>query len=215
MHIPDGFISPKMYVPAYVTAAALWAYGLRRVGASLQEEAIPKMAVMTALAFVLMMIALPLPGGTSAHASGIAILAVTFGIWIGYLSLSLVLLLQAFFFGAGGVTSLAINALAMGLAGAAVASTVFRALRRFNERVALFAAGWLSAAVPAALMAVALGLQPMIAHADDGTPLFFPFDLSVTLPAVVIPYAIVGIGEGVLTVAVSKLFWKLKGDSGR
>jgi len=214
LHIPDGFIAPKMYLPAYVTAAGLWAYGIRRVRQSLNEEAIPTMAVMTALAFVLMMVALPLPGGTSAHASGIAILAVTLGIWIGYLSLSLVMVLQAFFFGAGGVTSLAVNALAMGLAGATVASTVFRALRRLNERMALFAAGWLSAVVPAALTALALGLQPVIAHADDGTPLFFPFGLSVTLPAIVIPYAVVGIGEGVLTVAVTKLFWKIQGHKG-
>jgi cobalt/nickel transport system permease protein len=67
------------------------------------------------------------------------------------------------------------------------------------------AAGWLSVNVSAFLMALALGVQPVIAHADDGHPLFFPFGLSVTLPAVMIPHALIGIGEGALTL----LMWRL------
>ncbi|MCK4511198.1 energy-coupling factor ABC transporter permease, partial [bacterium] len=35
MHVPDGFISPKMYLPAYAVAAGLWAWGLRRARAKL------------------------------------------------------------------------------------------------------------------------------------------------------------------------------------
>ena len=35
--------------------------------------------------------------------------------------------------------------------------------------------------------------------------LFFPFDLSITLPAVMIPHALIGIGEGVLTLLIFRL----------
>jgi cobalt/nickel transport system permease protein len=49
---------------------------------------------------------------------------------------------------------------------------------------------------------VVLGLQPAIAHRIDGQPLFFPFGLSVTLPAVLIPHVVLGLGEGLLTVLV-------------
>ncbi|MFH1679615.1 MAG: energy-coupling factor ABC transporter permease [Candidatus Eisenbacteria bacterium] len=209
MHIPDGFISPKMYAPAYVAAAGLWLYGLGRVRRKLDDEAVPRVAVLTAFSFVLMMVLLPLPGGTSVHATGIGILAVLFGVWTAFLSLSLVLLLQALLFGSGGITSLPVNALAMGLAGSAAAIAAYRALRPLHERAALFAAGWISVNLSALILAIALGLQPSLARAADGTPLFFPFGLSVTIPAVMIPHAVVGVGEGALTVMVCGLFARL------
>ena len=70
---------------------------------------------------------------------------------------------------------------------------------------ALVAAGWLSVNASALLMALALGLQPVIARAEDGQPLFFPFGLSITLPAVMVPHALIGIGEGVLTLLMFRL----------
>ncbi len=210
MHIPDGFVAPQIYLPTSVVAIGLWSYGVRRLQVRLQAAALPQLAVLTALAFVLMMIAIPLPGGTSAHAAGVGILAVLFGVWIPFICISLVLLLQALVFGVGGVTALAINALAMGLVGSAAAVGGFRLLRGVNEVAALFIAGWLSVIVPAALMAIALGVQPMLACAADGSPLFFPFGLSITLPAVLVPHALIGIGEGVLTVLVYRLVTRVR-----
>jgi len=210
MHVPDGFISPKMYLPAYAVAAGLWVWGLNRARAKLDEETVPYVAVMTALSFVLMMITVPMPGGMSVHATGIALLAILFGPWTAFLSVSLVLLLQALLLGAGGITSLPVNALALGLAGGTVATGVFRLVRPLNETAALVGAGWVSVVVPAALLAMALGVQPMIAHAADGTPLFFPFGLSVTIPAMIIPHAVVGVGEGLLTVMVYRLVTRLR-----
>jgi len=215
MHVPDGFISPKMYIPLYGIAVALWAYGLRQVKKKLNEETIPFLAVLTALSFLLMMVAIPLPGGTSAHAMGICLLALTFGVWISFLAVSLVLLLQAVMFADGGVTSLPVNALAMGLAGSVTACFIFRWLRRVNEKAALFIAAWFSVLVPAVLVAIALGVQPMIAQTADGVPLFFPFGLRITLPAVLIPHAIMGVGEGVLTILVYRLVTRLKGNVGQ
>ena len=204
MHIPDGFIAPEMYLPAYGVAAGLWTYGLRRLQAGLGEETIPRLAVLTAFSFVVMMVMVPLPGGTSAHATGIALLAILFGVWTAFMAVSLVLLLQALLFGGGGVTALPVNALAMGMVGSMVAWYTYRLLRPVNEGFAVVAAGWLSINVSALLVALALGLQPVIAHGEDGQPLFFPFGLSVTLPAVMLPHAVIGIGEGVLTL----LMWR-------
>ncbi|MBD3161684.1 MAG: cobalamin biosynthesis protein CbiM [Candidatus Latescibacteria bacterium] len=199
MHVPDGFITPKLYLPAYAVSAGLWGIALRRFRARLDEETLPRLAATTALAFVLMAIALPLPGGTSAHATGIALLALLFGVWSSFLAISLVLLLQAVLFGEGGITSLPVNALAMGLLGTSVAVLSFRLLRRIGEPVALFAAGWLALNVSAAATALVLGVQPAIARSAEGTPLFFPFGPEVVLPAVLIPHALLGVGEGLLT----------------
>lgn len=208
MHIPDGFIAPQVYVPAYVAAAGAWAYGAKRIKRTVREETIPLMAVVTALAFVLSMIAVPLPGGTSAHATGIGILAVLFGVWASFLSISLVLLLQALLFGMGGVTSLPVNALAMGLLGSAAACLVLALLRRWSLKVALFAAGWAAVVLPAVVVALVLGAEPHIAHRPDATPLFFPFGFRITIPAVVLPHLLVGVGEGVLTVLVHRFVTK-------
>jgi cobalt/nickel transport system permease protein len=210
MHIPDGFISPKLYLPMYAASAGLWAYSIKRVKRKLDESALPYLAVMTALAFVLMMLTIPLPGGTSVHAMGVGLLAVRFGVWTTFLAVSLVLLLQALLLGDGGVTSLPVNAIAMGFAGSIAAYYAYRILRTINEKLALFVAGWLSINVAAFAAAVALGIQPGIAHGEDGTPLFFPFGLSITLPAVMIPHALIGIGEGLLTVLVYQFVNKLK-----
>ena len=210
MHIPDGFIAPVVYLPAYGLAAGAWAYAVRRAQKSLDENTLPFLAVMTAAAFVLMMVAIPLPGGTTVHAAGIGLLAVLVGVWTTFLSVSLVLLLQALLFGAGGITALPVNALAMGLAGGAAAGLAFTGLRGWSERAALFTAGAVSVLVPALLIALALGIQPLVAHAPDGTPRFFPFGLSVTLPAVLLPHLIVAIGEGVLTVIAYRYLTALR-----
>jgi cobalt/nickel transport system permease protein len=202
MHIPDGFLSLQTYLPAYALAAGAWAYAARHLQRRLDETLLPRLAVLSALGFVLMSVMLPLPGGTSVHASGIGILAVVFGPWISFAAVSLVLLLQTLVFGAGGITVLPVNALAMGLAGSAMACLGYRLLSPIGERVGLFAAGWLASVVPALLIALVLGIQPHIAHTPEGQPLFFPFGLGVTLPAVVIPQVLLGIGEGLLTVLV-------------
>lgn len=199
MHIPDGFISPQTYLPAYAVCAGLWWVALRQVRARLDAETLPYVAVLTALSFALMMVALPLPGGTTAHAAGIALLAVNFGVWMAFLAVSLVLLIQALLFGDGGITALPINALAMGLLGSLAAWLTWHGLRRLHAKTALFLAGWLSVVLPAVLVAVVLGLQPVIAQDAQGRPLFFPFEMSITLPAVLIPHALLGLGEGLLT----------------
>jgi cobalt/nickel transport system permease protein len=208
VHVPDGFIAPVVYLPAYGACAALWAYGVRRVRRMLTDEAMPSLAVTTAFAFVLMMVPIPLPGGTSAHPAGIAILAILFGVWFSFVALSLVFLIQALLFGIGGITSLPVSALAMGLCGSAAARAAMRALRPLGETAGLFVAGWLSLVVSSLLIAVILGIEPSIAHREDGTPLFFPFGLSLTLPAVVLPHALLGVGEGILTVLVCRYIGK-------
>jgi len=202
VHVPDGFLSPQTYVPAYALAAGAWAYAARTLRQRLDETLLPRLAVLCALGFVLMSVMLPLPGGTSVHASGIGILAVVFGPWITFAAVSLVLLLQALVLGAGGVTVLPVNALAMGLGGSVAACLGYRLLGRVGERAGLFAAGWLAAVVPAVLVASVLGIQPAIAHTAEGQPLFFPFGLAVTLPAVVVPHVVLGVGEGLLTILV-------------
>lgn len=202
MHIPDGFLSPQTYLPAAALAVGAWAWAARGLRFALDETLIPRLAMLTALAYGLGLVMLPLPGGTSGHALGVAVLALLFGLRPAFLAYSGVLLLQALLFGAGGITALPVNALAIGLAGSATAIASFKLLRRFNESAAVGVAAWSSVIVPGALVALVLGIQPLIAHRQDGSPLFFPFGLAITLPAVLLPHALIGIGEAALTLLV-------------
>lgn len=204
MHVPDGMLSPRFYLPAWGVAGLAWAWALRGPGRRLDLDRLPRLASLSALAFLLMSLPLPLPGGTSAHASGIGILAVSVGPGLTFLAVSLVLLLQALVFGMGGITTLPLNALAMGLAGGSAAWAIWRALRRVSEPAALLAAGWLATALPALLTGVALGLQPHFGRAADGSPLYFPFGLEIAVPALVVPHLLLGVAEGLLTLAVCR-----------
>ncbi len=202
MHIPDGFLAPQTYLPAYAVAAGTWAWAARGLRERLDETTVPRLAMLTALAYGLGLVMVPVPGGTSGHMLGVALLALIFGVRLAFLAYSLVLLLQALLFGAGGITTLPINALAMGLIGATVAVATKSLLARFNETAAVAIAAWLSVVLSAIVVALVLGIQPLIAHQPDGTPLFFPFGIEITLPAVLLPHLVIGIGEAALTVPI-------------
>lgn len=202
MHIPDGLISPQTYLPALVIAAPLWLVARRRLQARLGDEMLPRLTVLTALALLLSTLMLPLPGGTSGHAVGVGLLALVFGPWIAFLAYSLVLLLQAVVVGAGGITALPVNALAMGFAGGWTTVLLFAALRRFGEGPAVVIAVWCGVMSAALLLALVLGVQPWIAQGPDGTPRFFPFGPAVTIPALLLPHALIGAGEAALTLLV-------------
>jgi len=202
MHIPDGLISPQTYLPALVVAAPLWWWAGREFTRRVGDEALPRLAVFTALAFLLSSLMLPLPGGTSGHAIGVGLLALVFGPWVAFLSYTLVLLLQALVMGAGGITSLPVNALAMGFIGAWTAYLLFRLFSPLQAEFAVFAAVLTSILLSALLVALVLGLQPLIAQAPDGSPRFFPFGWSVTLPAILLPHLFIGLAEAALTVLI-------------
>jgi cobalt/nickel transport system permease protein len=202
MHIPDGFLSPQTYLPAYAAAAGAWTWAARGLRERLDETTLPRLATMTALAYGLGLVMVPIPGGSSGHALGVAILALLFGLRTAFLAYSLVLLLQALLFGAGGITALPVNALAIGLIGGGGAVAAKRLLAPLGETLAVAAAAWLSVVLAGAAVALVLGVQPLLAHRPDGTPLFFPFGLAVTLPAVLLPHLLIGAGEAVLTVMV-------------
>src|SRR5512136_3231495 len=168
MHVPDGFLAPHLTVPAYGVAVPPWAWATRRHFGRAATESLPVIGSLTALAFVIQTIMIPVPGGTSTHLVGVMLLALLYHPLLAFLCESLVLLVQALFFGAGGVTVLGINALAMGLLGPLAGWLAWRALHGVSERVAMFAAGWVSMQVATLSLVGVLALQ----HRLD--PGYFP-----------------------------------------
>jgi len=205
MHVPDGFVSPQLALPAFAACAPLWAWGARRHLGRDAAESLPVVGTLTALAFVIQTIMIPVPGGTSTHLVGIMLLALLYHPLLAFVAESLVLAVQALFFGAGGVTVLGINALAMGLLGPLAGWLAWRALRRLSEPLALFAAGWASTQVATLAVAGALALQ----HRLD--PGYLPTPPEVLVTAMMIPsLAVAGVVEGLYTVFAMSLLRKAR-----
>jgi cobalt/nickel transport system permease protein len=206
MHIPDGFLAPTITVPAYAVAAPLWAWAVRRHFGPDQVEALPAVGALTAVAFVLQTIMIPVPGGTSTHLVGAGLLAMVHGPLVAFVCESLVLLLQALFFGAGGITVLGVNALAMGLAGPVVAWAIHARLARRLPRAGAFLGAYLGMQVSTVLLALALGLQHRLSPAQ------FPTPLPVMLAAMMLPsLTVAGLVEGLYTVFAIGVLQRARG----
>jgi len=202
MHIPDGYLSPETCIATYAVAAPLWFYGFKRLKEKLNEETLPILSALSALSFIIMMFNIPIPGGTSAHAVGAVAIAILFGPWVGFVSVSLVLLIQAVVFGDGGISTWAMNSLSMGFVGSFVGYYVFNMLK--NYKFAPFVAGYLGILSSATLVGLILGIQPIF-WTSNGQAEYFPFGLKVALPAMIGTHLLIGFAEGILTQIVYSL----------
>jgi cobalt/nickel transport system permease protein len=167
---------------------------------------VPLIAVFSAFSFVIMMFNLPLPGGTTGHAVGVGIATVILGPWAAMLTVSIALLIQAVFFGDGGITAFGANCFNMAIVGSAVAYGVYRLLAAqatmtaTRRAVAAAVAGYLAINVSALLAAVEFGIQPSLFHDASGMPLYAPYPLRIAIPAMMLGHlTFAGLAEGVIT----------------
>lgn len=206
MHIPDGYLSPATCGTLYVAAAPFWYTALRKVQRLLSTRLVPLIAVFAAFSFVIMMFNLPLPGGTTGHAVGMGIAAIVLGPWGSMLAISVALLIQALFFGDGGVTAFGANAFNMAIVGSLAAYGIYRliagraALTATRRVVAAGLAGYLAINVAALLAAIEFGIQPLLFTDTSGAPLYAPYPLSIAIPAMMIGHlTVAGLAELIVT----------------
>jgi cobalt/nickel transport system permease protein len=206
MHIPDGYLSPSTCAMLYVFSAAGWYSALRRIKRVLATRTIPLISVFAAFSFVVMMFNVPLPGGTTGHATGVAVAAIVLGPWGSILATSLAITIQALFFGDGGITTLGANCFNMAVVGSLVAYGVYRLAAgnsQINSRrrvVAAAVAGYVAINASALLAAVEFGIQPIFFHDANGTPLYAPYSLQIAIPAVMIGHlTFAGLAEAAIS----------------
>jgi cobalt/nickel transport system permease protein len=192
MHIPDGYLSPSTCAVLYGAAIPFWYSAFARLKRLLHTRLVPLLAVASAFCFVIMMFNIPLPGGTTGHAVGVGAAAVVLGPWASMLSVSIALLIQALFFGDGGVTTLGANCFNMAIVGSLVAHFVYRAiggktaLTSSRRTWAAALAGYAAINASAFLTACELGIQPLFFKDAGGAPLYAPYSLHIAIPAMMI-----------------------------
>jgi cobalt/nickel transport system permease protein len=194
MHIPDGFLSAPVAGAGFLLTAAAVTIAVRRTNRTLSERSVPLMGVMAAFIFAAQMMNFPVAGGTSGHLLGGALAAILLGPWAAIIVMTAVIGVQALIFQDGGLAAMGTNVFNMGVVTALLGYAVYAGTSRLtNGRPSLrqacaFAAAWLTVQASAALTAFELAVS-------DTSP------LSVVLPSMMGVHALIGIGEGLITVA--------------
>jgi len=206
MHIPDGYLSPSSCATLYVFASGGWYAAWKRIRGAVFTRIIPLISVFGAFSFVLMMFNLPLPGGTTGHAVGVAIATLVLGPSGSILAISIALAIQALFFGDGGITTLGANCFNMAIVGSLVAHWTYKLLSVFAKNkldrqvTAAAIAGYVSINAAALATAIEFGLQPLLFHDANGMPLYAPYPLRIAVPAMMLGHlTFAGLAEAVIT----------------
>lgn len=192
MHIPDGYLSPATCAVFYGAMAPVWYLAAKKAEKALRLKGLPLVALGAAFTFVIQMFNFPIPGGSTGHMAGGAVLAIVLGPWAAVVAMSLTLALQAFLFGDGGLLALGANCFNMALLMSFSGYFFYRALafgrpgagRRF---VAAAVAAYAAVNIAALAAGIELGVQPVIAS-SGARPLYAPYPLEVAVPAMVVPH---------------------------
>src|SRR5579884_1261628 len=196
MHIPDGYLSPVFSVGMGLATVPTWAVATRKVQKVLDNRTVPLLAVFSAFSFTVMMFNVPVPGGTTAHGVGGTLLAIVLGPWAAVIGVSTALIIQALFFGDGGILAIFANCFNMGIVLPFVGYATYRLIAGsapILSRRRVWAAGigaYVGITVAALLVGVELGLQPLLFVGPDGHPLYSPYGLSAAVPAMLVAHAL-------------------------
>ena len=206
MHIPDGYLSPVVSIGLGAATLPVWGIATQKVKAILNHRTIPLLAIFAALSFTIMMFNVPVPGGTTAHGVGGTLIAIVLGPWAAVIAVSVALIIQALFFGDGGILAIFANALNMAIILPFVGYAAYRLLAgrapllSTRRAVAAGIAAYIGITVAALAVGIELGIQPIFFHDAAGKPLYSPYDLSAAIPAMVLAHAFgASIVEGIIT----------------
>ena len=205
MHIPDGILPVPVTAAGYAATAAVTWYSVRKINQKENpREDVPKASLLTAAFFVASWIHIPVPP-TSVH----LVLNGLLGAILGYFAFPAILIglfFQAVMFQHGGLTTLGVNAMIMGLP-AIVAHYIFRLRKLGNKdsrgKTAVF--GFLSGAIALGI-SVALFVVILVtnipADIDIGTEQTAIYALAIAhLPLI----AIEGVITSMLTVFLQRV----------
>ncbi len=215
MHIPDGYLGPATYGVMFAATVPFWAIASWKLNKTLKARQAPYMAIGAAFSFVIMMFNIPILGGTTGHATGATLIAILLGPWAAVISVSVALIIQALLFGDGGVTAVGANCFNMAVAGVFAGYGVYRLIAAYSDvmsrrrLIAGAVAAYVSLNVSAVIAAVQLGIQPILEKSATGQPLYAPFPLSVTIPAIALEHLLLfGFVEAAVTALVMRYFQK-------
>ncbi len=195
MHIPDGFLNAATAATTYVVSVGGIGNAVRIANKKLGEKHIPLMGILAAFIFAAQMLNFPVAGGTSGHMIGAALVAILLGPWAAVIIMSAVLIAQCLIFQDGGLLALGANIFNMGIVAGFGAYYIYKLLGSVlgNSSRGRLASGFIAAWGSVVLSSSACAIELAISGASP---------LGVVLPAMAGVHALIGIGEGLITMAV-------------
>ena len=230
MHIPNGFLDPKISAGLGFASAGALAYCFNRVReaatAPVAQEAFAtagraasnivgqarravtssgrslllRMAMIATLIFFAQMFDFPVTHGTTGHLLGCALAAICLGPWAGALTMAGVLTAQSVFLGDGGLWALGANTFNMAIIGTVGAYYTYVAFRKLLPGRFSFYAGVICASW---LSVVAAAAATALEVGFSGTD-----RVGWTLSSMISVHAVVGLAEALATIAILGLLQK-------
>jgi len=227
MHIPNGFLDPKMSAGLGFAAAGVLAYAMAKVRALVTSPALQKayasvgngiksiggdlkrtfsdfgqrlfirMGLVGALVFAAQMFNFPVAQGTSGHLLGGVLAAVILGPFAGALVISAILIVQSLFFADGGILVLGANIFNMAVIGAIGGFYFYKILKR---KIGFYPAAGIAAWFSVIAAAAMCSLEISL----SGT-----FGLKETMIAMLGTHALIGLGEAAITVLALAFLLKI------
>lgn len=224
MHIPDGFLDPKITTGLIGVAAAALAYsvakvremvtalvpaealatvgkgvgnmvgGMRRVLTGDGERIIYKMGMVSSLVFAAQMFNFPIGQGTSGHLIGGVFSAVILGPFAGTIVISAVLAVQSLFFADGGLIALGSNIFNMAVVGTFLSYYIYYSIKKVAPE-------WLAITIASWTSVVLASFACAFEIGLSGTT---PF--AAVIPAMFKVHAVIGIAEALITLSLINLF---------
>jgi cobalt/nickel transport system permease protein len=205
MHIPDGYLAPAVSLGLAVVTTPTWAVATHKVKRVLNNRTVPLLAIFAALSFTIMMFNVPVPGGTTAHGVGGTLIAVVLGPWAAVIAVSTALILQALFFGDGGILAIFANCMNMAIILPFVGYGTYRLLAAGSpalstrRAVAAGIGAYVGITVAALAVGIELGIEPAL-FSDGGRALYSPYTVDQAIPAMLASHAFgASVVEGLIT----------------
>jgi len=208
VHIPDGYLDAWVLALFLVLTVIMLVLTFRKANKIVEDKHIPLFAVLTAAVFAAQMINWPVgPGGTTAHLVGGALIAIFLGSYGGLIAMAVILLIQAFLFGDGGITALGANIWNMGVVDCFVGYYLYKIISKAlgdtprGKVIGAFFGGWIGITLAAFFCGLEIGISTI-----------FPYDIAVSVPVMTIYHCLLGTIEGLITAFVVGYTLKVRPD---
>ncbi|RXE58574.1 energy-coupling factor ABC transporter permease [Acetivibrio mesophilus] len=204
MHMADALISPAVGGTMLAVTAGAVAYSIKKTKHDMDEKKIPLMGVMGAFVFAAQMINFSIPGtGSSGHLGGGMLLAILLGPYAGFLTMASILLIQAMFFGDGGLLAFGCNVFNLGFFTCFISYPyIYKWLTRkgINSK-RIFWASMISSLIGLQMGSFSVVIETLLSGKTE-----LPFGTFVLLMQPI--HLAIGVVEGLVTAAVVTFVWR-------
>jgi len=206
MHMADALISPAVGTTICAVSAGLIAYSCRKMRETADDRKVPLMGVLGAFIFAAQMINFTIPAtGSSGHLGGGMILSILLGPYSAFLVMASVLVVQALFFGDGGLLALGCNIFNLGFWPCFIVYPLIykKIVGDDPAKGKIMTASLIAAIIGLQLGAFSVVLETLFSGISE-----LPFGTFVLLMQPI--HLAIGIVEGLVTAAVVMFVWNAR-----